>query len=190
MKTCPNCLKENLYDALMCKHCGGRQPDVITDVISTKPIVRVNHITGLGFVQGEEIFISSEGEALTFTGNVETEITIPGNIRTSRKEPQTKSLRISEIKSMDLLDESGRSLGKAFGYFVAAGFLTGGLLSIPAAVLGGRKKWRTFIVLQVEPNDKPAYRVVLGGEKQKEVRKKYDNLLNLIQSYKTKKVHI
>ena len=112
-----------------------------------EPDIRVNHITGLGFVQGEEIFISSEGEALTFTGNVETEITIPGNIRTSRKEPQTKSLRISEIKSMDLLDESGRSLGKAFGYFVAAGFLTGGLLSIPAAVLGGRKKWRTFIVL-------------------------------------------
>ena len=169
-------------DALMCKHCGRIQPVVTQKVTPSTATMIINHITGLGFVQGEEIVISLEGDTLTFTGNVETEITIPGNIRTSRKEPQTKKLRISEIKSMDLLDESGRSLGKAFGYFVAAGFLTGGLLSIPAAVLGGRKKWRTFIVLQVEPNDKPAYRVVLGGEKQKEVRKQYDNLLNLIQS--------
>ncbi len=148
--------------------------------------LKIIYITGgLDFKQGEDIKINREEDDLVFKGKVdkEWEETISGGLRITRKETveETVKVAIQDIEGIEIFDESGRSLGKAFLWGIGGSLLMGPIGLIGGGFIGGRKRYKSFIVIQVKARDKLTYQMVLGGEKQKDVRNKYDSLIKLIK---------
>lgn len=81
-----------------------------------KPTLKVHHITGLGFKEGEEMKIFREANDLVFQGKVEKEWeeVISGSLKIYKKGmvEETKKLIITDIEGLAVLDESGRGLGR------------------------------------------------------------------------------
>lgn len=149
----------------------------------TRP--RIAHVTGLGFIEGSAVVIERNGDKLLFEGEVEREVEDRNSgfaITTKQKFKTTKDLRLEDIQSIDITDESGRSLGRAALWGVAGGLALGPLGLFAGAVLGARKKrYKSYLVFQIKHGNSIQYPIVFGGANQKEVRAYYEHLINMIK---------
>jgi hypothetical protein len=144
---------------------------------------RINHLTGLGFKEGLPIVIEREGGKLIFEGEFLMEVPDTSNpmaIPKKEKVIEKKEINLKDIQSIDITDESGRSLGKTALWGVVGGLALGPLGLIGGAMLGGRKRWKSFLIFQVKPENGVPYPIIFGGANQKEIRQYYDNLLNTL----------
>lgn len=156
-------------------------PNTISTIVSQVGRKYISHVTGLNLDRGSKIYAEMKGDALLLEGMRAEEISTEKGFG-GYSQPTLKQIEIKlrEIKSVDILDESGRSLGKT-ALWGAVGALTLGPLGlIGGALIGARKRYKSFIVLEIAPENKPPYSIVMGGEKQSEVRDYYDHLIKLI----------
>jgi hypothetical protein len=145
-------------------------------------MIKIHHVAGLGFGEGADVSIYEENGHLIFEAMVQGDAELPGGIKIKKLLPERRSVPVTEIKAVDILDESGRSLGKTALWGTVGTLTLGPIGLVGGALLGGRKRFRSFVALQIQAEGKPSYQVILGGEKQKEVRQKYDQIMQMIQS--------
>lgn len=153
--------------------------------------LEVKHLAGLGFEDGEVVRVHREGDGLIFRARatvvktLEEAIPGTGGFKTMQfkfeEKEKTAKLAIQDIEGIEIVDESGRSVGKAAVGAVVGTIALGPIGLIVGSLIGARKRFKSVIIMQIKPHEKPAYQIVLGGEKQEDVRKKYDSLLKLIQ---------
>lgn len=147
--------------------------------------IKIFCLSGLGFSTDHEVSITKETNNLIFRGKElkEWEEEITSSIKQQKHELVDKTIKIdiSIIKGLEMLDESGRSLGKAALYGIGGSLLLGPVGFIAGGVLGGRKRYTSYIIFQVK-TENIQYQIILGGTKQKDVRAKYNRLLSLLNS--------
>lgn len=158
----------------------------IAEKIEQENIIKppsINHLTGLGFPEGTPVIIHLSDDKLSIEAEWEEKVDTPGvMVPKIEKHTSTKEINISDIQGIDITDESGRSLGKT-ALLGAIGLVTLGPLGlIGGALLGGRKRWKSFLIFQVKPENKPPYSIVFGGRSQKEIRSYYDHLIEMINA--------
>ena len=170
----------------------GNQDSNNTALFILKPDNRpkITHLTGLGFNVGTEIRLEKIGDCFVFEGQITVEIedTSSGFTSIIKKETKTekKEIKLKDIQSLNITDESGRSIGKTALYGVAGaaiGAITlGPIVLLGGLLLGARKRYKSFLVIEVKNTDTIPYSIVLGGRKQKEMRQFYDFVINLANS--------
>lgn len=160
-----------------------RPVSIVPDTAPEDSRPRINHLTGLGFKEGLPIVIERQGGKLIFEGEflMETRDT-SGPIAIPKKEKviEKKEVFLRDIQSIDITDESGRSLGKTALWGVVGALALGPLGLIGGAMLGGRKRWKSFLIFQVKPENGVPYPIIFGGANQKEIRQYYDNLITVL----------
>lgn len=57
-----------------------------------------------------------------------------------------------------------------------------GKLGLLGGALVGMKKFKGFIVIQAKSENKFTYQILLGGESQKDIRNKYNKLIELLKN--------
>lgn len=149
----------------------------------------ITYLAGLNFDSGSKISIRRQDDSLILEGPV-TKESIDENISFAQIAKQvtnkeTREIPLNEIQGIEIADKSGRSIGKSIVLGAAGALVLGPVGLLGGALLGARKGYKSFIVIQVK-SDKVniPYQVILGGTKQKEVEKYYDHLLSLIHESK------
>lgn len=145
--------------------------------------LRITHLTGLGCPEGASVLIHVAEGNLIFDAEWETQDRSGGlMVPKIEKHISSKVIILADIQGIDITDESGRSLGKT-ALLGAIGLITLGPLGlIGGALLGGRKRYKSFLIIRVKPENKPLHTIVLGGKSQKEIRSYHDYLINIIYS--------
>lgn len=147
---------------------------------NTKP-PRITHLAGLGCPEGASVVIQVAEGKLIFEAEWEVQDTSTGSM-VPKKYTSSKDISVTEIQGIDITDESGRSLGKT-ALLGAIGLVTLGPLGlIGGALLGGRKRYKSFLIIRIKSENKPPHSIVLAGKSREEVRSYHDYLINIIYS--------
>ncbi len=147
----------------------------------TRP--RIAHLTGLSFTEGALIVIERVENNLIFEGEASREVEDKSSgfpINKIEIYKETKAVSLNDIQSIDITDESGRSLGKTALWGVIGGLALGPVGLIGGAMFGGRKRYKSFLVFQVKPASGILYPIIFGGANQKEVRAYYQHLVSMV----------
>lgn len=145
---------------------------------------RIAHLTGLGFVEDSPVIIERAEHKLLFEGELEREVLDKSSgfpVTKMERYKSTKEIRVTDVQSIDITDESGRDLKKAALYGVAGAMIAGPIGLFAGALVGAKKKYKSFLIIQIKPENGISFPIVLGGANQKEVRAYYEHLINLVQ---------
>lgn len=144
---------------------------------------RIAHLTGLGFKEGALVVIERKDDKLIFEGEASREIengSMSFIVKKIETYIDTKEVFLRDIQSVDFTDESGRSLGKTALWGVIGGLTLGPLGLIGGAMFGGRKRYKSYLVIQIKPENGIPYPIILGRANQKEMRKYYEHLISIV----------
>ena len=130
---------------------------------------RIAHVTGLGFNEGALIVIERAEHKLIFEAEAEREVKDRSTgfpVPKMEKYKIIKELRMTDIQSIDIVNEESGT--EPFGL-------------LTRALVGTKVRYKSYLKIQVKPENGISYPIILGGSNQKEVRTYYEHLIELVR---------